>query len=158
MTVKESGILQPETAATLVLVRTRISTDIDLGSEHRHRLIVRRLKSAVKRCGAIEINEQDGEVISLFPTQELAERATQTLSNVLSSYERDKVPPKVLEEALSITSKERVAWTKAGLLRTSGHELFHAGRQAIRVPLYAAAEVRYLRRNPSQVEAWRAET
>lgn len=156
MTLTEPDIRQSEITTTPLFVRTRVSTDIDLGSDHRHRQIIRRLKSAMKRCGAIDLKEHEGELVSLFPTPELATRAHQTLADILSTAKDDKVPPKVLEEALTITTKERVAWTKAGLLRTSGHEVFHAGRQAIRVPLYASVEVRRLRRDPAQIAAWRA--
>ncbi|NMA97744.1 MAG: hypothetical protein GX970_06485 [Phyllobacteriaceae bacterium] len=142
----------------LIEVRKSVPDAISLGSDHRNRQILRRLKTAARRAGAIEVTIDGSDIICTFPSKEKADQSGRAFAEILDAAESDRVPPKVLEEALMISSKERSAWTKAGLIRTSGHEVFHSGRQAIRVPLYASAEVRRLRQDFSQVELWRAST
>jgi hypothetical protein len=138
-------------------VRWRWPDGLTLGSTLRQRELQRQLKKIWRKHGATEIQFEAELVSARFETADHMRKAVAAADGFAMRAAHDKVPPKVVEEALGITGRERLAMTKAGIIRTSGRGSFRAGSQTIRVPYYAVEDVEELCRRPERIAAWRAE-
>jgi hypothetical protein len=130
---------------------------LTLGSTLRQQELQRQLKIIWRKHGASEIQFEAELVSARFETAGHMTKAVAAADGFARRAAHDKVPPKVVEEALGITARERLAMTKAGIIRSSGRGSFRAGSQTIRVPYYALADVEELCRRPERIAAWRAE-
>jgi hypothetical protein len=79
------------------------------------------------------------------------------INTALREYMLKPVHPRIVEEALGISGQERIRFTKAGLLITSGNGSFRNGRQQIRFPLYSVKQIEELVGQPGVVAAWRVQ-
>ena len=75
----------------------------------------------------------------------------------LASFARERLTPKVVEEVLGITSRERIRWTKDGRLPKSGTGSFKKGSHVFQYSLHPADKIAYLAEDPSIVASWRRE-
>jgi hypothetical protein len=66
------------------------------------------------------------------------------------------VPPKAVDRALGITSRERIRWYKDGRLRICGRYPFGYSAR-VRVPFFVFADIARLQGAPEVIEDWRKE-
>lgn len=74
---------------------------------------------------------------------------------VLDAFGQEQLYPRVVEEILGITSRERRRWTKDGRLHKSGAGSFYRGRQPIHFSLHPALQIAALSKSPEIIESWR---
>ena len=91
-----------------------------------------------------------------------APKSTNSLATFLRDADRaiEKISkrqlhPREVEALLSITSRERIRWTKEGRLPTSGRGSFRKG-QLIQFPTYPIRVILALAENRAQTEDWRS--
>ncbi|MEQ1669410.1 MAG: hypothetical protein ABL893_00990 [Hyphomicrobium sp.] len=124
------------------------------GSSARSYAMLRRVKRIVKKQHwPSEII--DGELHVGVPDNAtgLAEILAQ-IDHVLDDMAKAPMLPHEVEEALSITSRERSRWTKDRRLSASGGRSFKKGRQLFFVT-YDASKILELSQNPQILQAWR---
>jgi hypothetical protein len=74
---------------------------------------------------------------------------------MLDSFGNDRLIPKIVEDVLGISAKERRRWTKDGRLPKSGTGQFKKGRQVFQFYLHPAEEIAKLAANPKIIADWR---
>jgi hypothetical protein len=60
----------------------------------------------------------------------------------------------LVEQALDITARERLRWTKGGRLRTAGTSKIRRGQQIV-LNLYPIDSIEQLIREPQRIQSWR---
>ncbi|WP_340672720.1 hypothetical protein [Bradyrhizobium ottawaense] len=75
----------------------------------------------------------------------------------LDAFRQERLHPRVVEEILGITSRERRRWTKDGRLPQSGSGSFRRGRQSIHFALHPATKIAALARQPETIDVCRNE-
>jgi hypothetical protein len=86
---------------------------------------------------------------------ESARHSASDVNRLLSTLACERLTPKAVEEALGITTKERVRWTKDGRLPKSGTGTFKKGSHVFQYSLHPADKIAELAKNPSVVASWR---
>ena len=76
------------------------------------------------------------------------------ITELIESIERLSLTPKEVEEALSITSRERIKWTKAGRLPRAEQRSFMKG-QEIFYQCYSPSGIAELAMRPETISEWR---
>lgn len=64
------------------------------------------------------------------------------------------LPSGMVEQALDITARERLRWTKDGRLRTTGIEIIRRN-QRVALNLYSVKEIERLLHDPHMIGSWR---
>jgi hypothetical protein len=131
---------------------------LTLGLDHRKKEACRRIQKALRGLPA-RLATQDGEthlMVRLEQTgKDVARRSAADIDETLASFAREKVTPNAVEQALGITSKERIRWTKDGRLPRSGNGTFKKGSHIFQYSLHPADKIAELAENPSIVASWR---
>jgi hypothetical protein len=132
--------------------------EITLGSDRRAADARRCVASLFKRRRLKGVIDR-GAIRATIPPHEIAvlRNLVSELDAALDAFRKERLHPRVVEEILGITARERRDWTKDGRLPTSGSGAFQGGQQAIHFPLYPAAEIAALAEQREMVEAWRRE-
>ena len=79
------------------------------------------------------------------------------IDTALDAFREERLYPRVLEEILGITARERRRWTKDGRLPKSGLGSFRRGQNTIYFALHPARKIAALAAKPETIEAWRNE-
>ncbi len=79
------------------------------------------------------------------------------LGALLTAFQTEPLYPRVVEEVLGISARERLRWTKDRRLAATEGSEFRRGRRVFRVPRYPVAEIAALAANPALLAGWRAE-
>lgn len=118
--------------------------------------MLRRVKRIVKKQHwPSEI--KDGELRISLPAESSSRDAViSSIEKVLEELAGIPMQPHEVEEALSITSRERVQWTKDRRLPASGVRSFKKGRKLF-FATYDPQKVRQLVEKPEIIAAWRRE-
>jgi hypothetical protein len=131
------------------------TVELTCNSPTRLRGILKRVKRVVKKQrlrSAIEAAEVRVEVPDV-PHEYLRDVITD-ITKLIESIERLSLTPKEVEEALNITSRERIRWTKAGRLPRAEQRSFKKG-QEIFYQCYSPAGVAHLAMRPEAISEWR---
>nr|WP_247897184.1 hypothetical protein [Azospirillum argentinense] len=126
------------------------------GLRARERELRRRIRSALKRLGPLE-GPARAHVLTLAPKPEVVATVPAALAGLDGAIERiAKRPfsPRQIEEALGITARERLRWTKDGRLPQSGSATIMRG-QRITLSTYAVDTVAKLAGDASIIDDWR---
>src|SRR5262249_15381651 len=100
----------------------------------------------------------DGATVSArFSERDLdrVEQIVDDLKRKLDVIAKERLTPRMVEEILGITSKERSRWTKDGRLPKSGTSSFKRGRQKIQLSTHPPDKIAALAIHPEVIEAWR---
>jgi hypothetical protein len=79
------------------------------------------------------------------------------IDRTLDAFAVQRLTPKMVEEALHITSVERIRWIKDGRLPCSGTGSFTKGRQVFQFYLHPVKEITNLARDHAMIKRWREE-
>ena len=105
-----------------------------------------RLKSAIE-AAELRVAVPDGP-------HEYLRDVIADITELIESIERLSLTPKEVEEALSITSRERIKWTKAGRLPRAEQRSFMKG-QEIFYQCYSPSGITELAMRPETISEWR---
>jgi hypothetical protein len=75
---------------------------------------------------------------------------------MLDAFRKERLIPKVVEEALGISSCERRRWTKDSRLPKSGTGHFKKGKTVFQFYLHSPKEIAQLAATPEIIAEWRA--
>jgi len=84
-----------------------------------------------------------------------ARRIIAEIDIVLDGFARGRVTPRMVEQVLGITTRERLRWSKDGRLPKSGAGSFKRGPRLIYFPLHPAHKIAALAADPSIIAGWR---
>jgi hypothetical protein len=73
----------------------------------------------------------------------------------LDGFARGRVIPRLVEQVLGITTRERLRWTKDRRLPQSGSGSIKSGPRTIHFLLYPAHKIAQLASDPSVIADWR---
>jgi hypothetical protein len=128
--------------------------ELTLGSARRAEEARRCVVNLLKRRRAKALIE-GSTVHATIPSHAIAglRALVSELDAALDAFREERLHPRVVEEILGITARERRDWTKDGRLPTSGSGAFQGGRQTIHFPLYPTAKIAALARVPGMLES-----
>lgn len=81
--------------------------------------------------------------------------AIQHLDDMLDGFRKERLIPKIVEEALGISSVERRKWIKDGRLPTSGAGHFLKGKTRFQFSMHAPEDIAPIAANPKIISSWR---
>ncbi len=144
------------TSAGLVLSVT-VPQSVTLGSARRVELTRRRMIRVLRRARPIQLRIDASGVSATFGADDenLAKTILAELEATLTAMKTDRLHPRIVEESLGITGRERIRWTKDGRLQQSGTGAFGVGRRSVHFALYAFSPIAALTRTPQVIEDWR---
>lgn len=139
-----------------ILLTFEPAPELTLGSRRRAKEARQSVVSLLKRHGfkAMRDGEEIRAAVSLCALGNLPGLLSE-IDAALDAFRKQRLHPRVVEEILGITSRERRRWTKDGRLPQSGTGSFGRGRQSIHFALHPAAKIAALARQPETIEAWR---
>lgn len=139
-------------------VRFEPSKDISLGSPSRAAELCKRVVSRFRRWAPASKGMEGKAAFATFsaPMRDRALQGAADVDRFIAGIADERLTPKVVEEALGITSRERARWTKDGKLPRSGTGRFRKGAQTLQFSYYRAADIRKLAATPAVIEQWRA--
>jgi hypothetical protein len=128
---------------------------LTLGLATRAREARRRVKACLRAFG-IHANGAGGVTACMAGIDTgHARRVVAEVDKVLDGFARGGLTPRMVEQVLGITARERLRWTKDGRLPQSGSGSFRRGPNVIHFPLHPAHKIASLAVDPSIVAAWR---
>lgn len=119
--------------------RLAVPAEATFGSEKRLLALRKRLQGALRRYRPDNILVSHAEIIIRFETDTCIGPACDKAEKILHQFSVEPVHPRVLEDALAITNRERLSWTKAGLLQIYGYGFFFEWEPEGTVPLLRCA-------------------
>lgn len=131
------------------------TVELTCNSPTRLRGILKRVKRIVRKqrlrsaIGAAELRVALPDVPA-----ECLQDVIGDIAALLESIERLSLTPKEVEEALSITSRERIGWTKADRLPRAEQRSFMNG-QEIFYQCYSPSGIAHLATKPEIINEWR---
>lgn len=128
-----------------------------LGLVSRNRELRRKLKAKLTRWHASAQTDEGEEITALLVNQDVETviSAIDDIDRMLDDFAKQRLTPRMVEDALSITSGERIRWTKDGRLPKSGTGTFRKGRQVFQFYLHPVKAIANLAANPGIIEGWR---
>ena len=75
---------------------------------------------------------------------------------MLDAFRKERVIPKIVEEVLGISARERRRWIKDGRLATSGTGQFKKGKTIFQFYLHRVDDIARLVAHPEIIAKWRA--
>lgn len=138
------------------VVRCGLSSRITLDSPTRTANLLARTKKLMRRLGGRDFDRGPAHIEARFDERHSADKALERLHGFVEQAGKDRVSPKIVEEALAISGIERIRWTKLGRLPRSGMGSFTSGITNVHFWLYAAAGIWELKQQPGLVASWRA--
>lgn len=146
----------PDGRRELVFV---VPLDLALGSRLRAGELRNRLMRLLKRQGAdgirVEIASCETRIAAVLAGD--GADLTARIAELVAAFRTDPLYPRVVEEVLGISARERLRWTKDRRLGAIEGSEFRRGRRAFRVPRYPVDEIAALATSPAIVARWRAE-
>ena len=124
-----------------------------LGSARRRRMVHARIARALRDANARNV-KFDTDSVSARIAGETGS-VTLLIEEALAASTQERLYPRMVEEALNITARERLRWTKDRRLPQSGSGAFGRGRQSVSFTMYAFDDIARLRDDLSIIHAWR---
>jgi hypothetical protein len=84
-----------------------------------------------------------------------ARSAIEYLDHMLDGLRKERLSPKIVEEAFGISLIERRRWIKDGRLPTSGAGHFKKGKTVFQFSLHAPEDIAKIAARPEIIAAWR---
>jgi hypothetical protein len=139
-----------------VLLTFEPADALSLGSCRRAREARRRVAGLLRRH-RLKVLARGEAIRTTIPSQATVDLVDllSAIDKALDAFRQERLYPKVVEEILGITSRERRRWTKDGRLPKSGTGSFRRGRQSIHFALHPPQEIARLSKNPEIIAAWR---
>lgn len=132
--------------------------ELTMGSTRLARDLCRRVGLMIRRSKFAKVRIAPTRVEATF--EPIDEEEIGVLVNridvSISQFRRERLHPRIVEDILGITSRERLRWIKDGRLPTSGSGSFRRGRQDIHFPLHPPDRIAAIARNPEVIAVWRA--
>lgn len=140
----------------VTVIRFEPSCALTLGSQSRALQILRIVKMQLKHFKGSKIKQGPLSIEADFqsPVAEI-DSIIEALVLRLEDFRRDKLPAKIVEEVLGISSRECRRWTKDGRLRQSAANFILRGRNKIKLSAYEFDEIARLVKSPHIIETWR---
>jgi hypothetical protein len=128
-----------------------------LGSKSREKDLRRRFKARLQRWSPAKITDADNVIAGLWAIEDVAKAksAIEYLDHMLKGFRKERLTPKIVEEALGISSIERRRWIKDGRLPTSGAGHFKKGKTVFQFSLHPPEDIAKIAARPEIVAAWR---
>jgi hypothetical protein len=147
------------TGAETVSVLVSISPGLTLGVSSRAKELRRRIKSKLDRWGPAS---RASSALSLSGEWsrgdfEKFQNALAELEAVIDAFQKERLEPKVVQDALGITAQEYRRWVKDGRLPKSGTGQFKKGRQIFQYFTHAHSDIAALMQHPERIQQWRKE-
>jgi DNA-binding GntR family transcriptional regulator len=131
---------------------------LTLGLAQRKKQARRRIHKALAMERVVDTAHGEACVIARFGLGMAngVRHAADTIEKSLTALAAERLTPKAVEEALGISSKERIRWTKEGRLPRSGTGTFKKGAHVFQHSLHPADKIADLAENPAVIASWRA--
>ena len=116
----------------------------------------RKARLRLKSIGAVPA-ERAGIVFTLSNSSASRLAITAALNDIdrdLGILAKRPLTAHLVEQALDITARERLRWTKGGRLRTAGTSKIRRGQQIV-LNLYPIDSIEQLIREPQRIQSWR---
>jgi hypothetical protein len=129
--------------------------ELTLGSARRAREARRRVAGLLRRH-RLKVSAKEEGIRTTIPPQATIDLVDllSAIDEALDAFRQERLYPKVVEEILEITPRERRRWTKDGRLPKSGTGSFRRGQQSIHFALHPPQEIARLSNNPGIIVAW----
>lgn len=130
--------------------------DGHLGLRFRVEEVGRRIESRLKRVGPTERDTEGHRFMVSCPSPRVAalSKVLGHLDAALDLIATRPLTPRLVQQALEITSRERLRWTKDGRLPQQGSATIRRG-QLINISTYAVSQIADLMAHPRVIEGWR---
>lgn len=140
-----------------ITISYKIAWPMTLGSKAREKDLRRRFKARLQRWSPEKITDADNVIAALWAMKDAAKArsAIEYLDHMLDRFRKERLAPKIVEEALGISSVERRRWIKDGRLPTSGAGHFKKGKTVFQFSLHAPEDIAKIAARPEIVAAWR---
>src|SRR5215510_8669518 len=111
--------------AEVITISYKIAWPMTLGSKSREKDLRRRFKGRLQRWSPNKITDFDNVMTALWAMKDAAKArsAIEYLDYMLDGFRKERLAPKIVEEALGISSAERRRWIKDGRLPKRGMAL-----------------------------------
>lgn len=129
--------------------------ELTYGSKPHASIMLRRVKRLMKGQGWVTQRQNGGIVAFVSPNFARVREALEALDQLIEKISDRTLEPREVEALLSISSKERVRWTKDRRLPTEGRGSFRRGDK-ISYSTYSARKILKLSRNQKLIADWRA--
>jgi hypothetical protein len=149
--------LKVVTDREMILISYELSWSITLGSQLREKDLRRRYKARLQRWSPQNIIDA-GAIITAYwgmADIERAKSAIAHLDHMLDAFRKERLIPKIVEEILGISARERRRWIKDGRLPKSGTGHFKKGKTVFQFYLHSPEEIAKLAANPKIIAEWR---
>lgn len=136
----------------------RPSSELTLGSSRREKAIKRRVAKLLRNSRPFLLSVDDEQICATFGPDAEGElpAALSAIDASIEAFKEERLYPKVVEEILQITSRERLRWTKDGRLPRSGAAAFGVGQRSIHFALHPVEQIAALSKSPEIIAAWRS--
>jgi len=144
-------------AAEVITISYKIAWPMTLGSKSREKDLRRRFKGRLQRWSPNKITDFDNVITALWAMKDAAKArsAIEYLDYMLDGFRKERLAPKIVEEALGISSAERRRWIKDGRLPTSGAGHFLKGKTVFQFSLHAPEDIARIAARPEIIAVWR---
>ncbi|WP_199084508.1 hypothetical protein [Bosea sp. ASV33] len=137
---------------------SRIPRDATLGSRMRAKELRRIIGRMIRHAKPLSLVANEHEVSAVFDGSEPEANIKRLLSDLnrrVDEFRRERLHPRVVDELLEISSRERRRWIKDGRLPISGSASFRRGKQDIHFPLHPPDRIARLAQAPDIIAEWR---
>jgi hypothetical protein len=141
-----------------IVISYELSWPMTLGSQLRERDLRRRFKARLQRWFPQEIVDAGAVITASWATADIdrAKSAITHVDHMLDAFRKERLIPKIVEEVLGISARERRRWIKDGRLSKSGTGHFKKGKTVFQFYLHRPEEIAKLAADPQIVAGWRA--
>jgi hypothetical protein len=141
-----------------IFISYTLSQAMTLGSKMREKDLRRRIKARLQRWSPQKIIHARQVITAYWQTAniESVKSAISYVDQMLDAFRKERVIPKIVEEVLGISTRERRQWIKDGRLATSGTGQFKKGKTVFQFYLHRADDIARLVEHPEIIAEWRA--
>lgn len=140
-----------------VVISYELSWPMTIGSKSREKELRRRFKARLKRWSPQKITDAGAIITAYWDTADIeqARSAIEHVDHMLGAFRKERLIPKIVEEILGISARERRRWIKDGRLSTSGTGHFKKGKTVFQFYLHRPEDIAKLGANPKIIAEWR---
>lgn len=144
-------------SVTGLSITFRPSSELTLGSNRREKALRRRVAKLIRNSRPLLLSVDDEQICATFgpDAEDELPALLSALDASIEAFKQERLSPKVVEEILQITPRERLRWTKDGRLPRSGAAAFGVGQRSIHFALHPVAQIAALSENPEIIAACR---
>lgn len=135
----------------------RPSEELTHGSRQLAKDVCHRVGRLIRRHEPTDLKIRAAQVLAAFDTatQDDLQNLMADIDRCIDVFKKAKLHPRVVDEILGITPRERLRWIKDGRLPISGSGSLRRGRQDIRFPLHPPDKIAAIARCPELIAGWR---